>query len=117
MRANALRPWRERKLLSGHKDSVNAVAFSPDGKLVLTGSSDKTARLWEAAGGKPVATLSGLTSVVNAVAFSPDGKLVLTGSADKTARLWETAASCSPRCPGTRTISLPSPSRLTASWC
>jgi WD40 repeat protein len=67
------------------------VAFSPDGKLVLTGSTDNTARLWEAATGKPVATLSGHTGSVFAAAFSPDGKLVLTGSDDNTARLWEAA--------------------------
>jgi hypothetical protein len=59
---------------------------------VLTGSDDNTARLWEAATGKAVATLSGHTLRVNAVAFSPDGKLVLTGSNDNTARLWELLA-------------------------
>jgi WD40 repeat protein len=89
-RNDALRPWRERKPLL-HEGPVDAAAFSPDGKLVLTGSADKTARLWETAGGKLVATLSGHEGLVRAVAFSPDGKLVLTGSDDKTARLWETA--------------------------
>ena len=83
--------WAERRLLSGHTDLVRAVAFSPDGKLALTGSVDQTARLWETATGKPVATLSGHTGSVYAVAFSPDGKLALTGSVDKTARLWEAA--------------------------
>jgi roadblock/LC7 domain-containing protein len=81
--------WTERRPLSGRTDPVVAVAFSPDGKLVLTGSDDNTARLWEAA--MAVATLSGHTLRVNAVAFSPDGKLVLTGSDDNTARLWEAA--------------------------
>src|SRR5262245_63014830 len=79
-RNDTLRPWRERKPLAGHEGWVKAVAFSPDGKLVLTGSSDNTARLWDAAGGKLVATLSGHERSVNAVTFSPDGKLVLTGS-------------------------------------
>jgi WD domain, G-beta repeat len=66
-----------------------AVAFSPGGKLVLTGSLDSTARLWQVADGKLVATLSGHGGPVIAVAFSPDGKLVLTGSDDKTVRLWQ----------------------------
>ena len=72
---------------------VYAVAFSPDGKRVLTGSYDKTARLWDAATGEAVATLEGHTGAVDAVAFSPDGKRVLTGSDDKTARLWHVFSS------------------------
>jgi TIR domain-containing protein/WD40 domain-containing protein len=83
--------WTERRPLSGHTNSVTAVVFSPDAKLVLTGSEDNTARLWQAADGTPVATLSGHTNSVTAVAFSPDGKLVLTGSGDNTARLWQAA--------------------------
>jgi hypothetical protein len=64
------------------------VAFSPDGKTVLTGSWDKTARLWEAATGKALGPPLQHQDNVVAVAFSPDDKTVLTGSDDKTARLW-----------------------------
>src|SRR5262249_37623992 len=53
--------WGERKLLSGYTGRARAVAFSPDGKLVLIGSFDGKARLWQAADGAPVATLSGHT--------------------------------------------------------
>ena len=62
--------WGFRHSVDG---SVDAVAFSPDGKLVLTGSYDDTVRLWEVAGGRLVATLSGHKGTVKAVAFSPDG--------------------------------------------
>jgi hypothetical protein len=68
---------------------VHAVAFSPDGHSVLTGSEDKTARLWDAHTGTPIGTPLEHEETVTAVAFSPDGHSVLTGSEDKTARLWD----------------------------
>jgi WD40 repeat protein len=75
--------------LAGHTDSVTAVALSSDGRRLLSGSEDNTARLWDAATGKAIATLAGHTAQVTAVAFSPDGTRVLTGSRDNTARLWD----------------------------
>lgn len=72
-----------------HKNLVHAVASSPDGKIVLTGSADKTARLWESATGKPLGTPLIHHGDVRSVAFSLDGNVVLTGSDDNTARLWE----------------------------
>jgi WD40 repeat protein len=77
------------RTFKGHTRGVYGLAFSPDGKLVLTGSDDKTARLWDLHTGKPIHNLQGHTNDVRAVAFSPDGKLVLTGSHDRTARLWD----------------------------
>jgi WD40 repeat protein/serine/threonine protein kinase/predicted Zn-dependent protease len=68
----------------------NAVAFSPDGKALATGSQDG-ARLWDVATGQPIGQLLEHTSWVRALAFSPDGKTVLTGSGDHTARLWNAA--------------------------
>jgi WD40 repeat protein len=81
--------WVERTNLAGHTGRVSAVAFSPDGKRVVTGSWDNKARLWDAATGAAVATLHGHIAPVTAVAFSPDGKRVVTGSSDNTARLWD----------------------------
>jgi WD40 repeat protein len=65
------------------------VAFSPDGKRVLTGSWDSAAKLWDAKNGKELLTLKGHAGRVFGVAFSPDSKRVLTGSDDKTAKLWD----------------------------
>jgi WD40 repeat protein len=73
-----------------HERYVAAVAFSPDGKLALTGSDDGTARLWRTDSGAPVGQPLRHENLVTAVAFSPDGKLALTGSWDGTARLWRT---------------------------
>ena len=71
----------------GHTSPVTSVAYSPDGKQVLTGSADKTARLWDVKSGKEIYTFEHLNGVAS-VAFSPDGTQVLTGSWNKTARLW-----------------------------
>ncbi|MBV9490222.1 MAG: WD40 repeat domain-containing protein, partial [Verrucomicrobia bacterium] len=73
------------------QDAVNDAAFSPDGTRVLTASADKTAKLWEAASGKLLASLDHRGEVSKA-AFSPDGTRILTASADHRARLWGAAS-------------------------
>ena len=66
-----------------------SVAFSPDGRLGLTGSEDTTVRLWDVETGRAVRVLEGHKNRVWSVAFSPDGRLALSGSEDGTVRLWE----------------------------
>ncbi|HWN41240.1 MAG TPA: TIR domain-containing protein [Thermoanaerobaculia bacterium] len=72
----------------GHGGDVLAVAFSSDGRLILTGSLDSTARIWEAETGKPLSVLEGHEAGIKTVTFSSGGRLALTGSMDGTARLW-----------------------------
>lgn len=68
--------------LKGHTDEVLSVAFSPDGRRILTGSSDGTARLWDAASGDELLTLEGHEPGVSFVAFSSDGSKVVLGCKD-----------------------------------
>src|SRR2546429_9496699 len=81
--------YKELTRLRGHHDSVNSVGFSPDGKYILTGSSDTTVGLWGLSKGKELTTFFGHTDAVNSVAFSPNGKYILTGSLYTPVRFWD----------------------------
>lgn len=88
--------------LTGHNDSIFAVAFSPDGHRLASGGYDRTIRIWDFNvtvkddDGKPqpqtVATLSGHEGTVLALAYSADGNLLLSGGNDEAARLWDATA-------------------------
>jgi len=71
---------RNQKTFRGHTSSVYGVAFSPDGKRIVTGSGDRTVRVWDAVKGMELLSLKGHTNVVTSVAFSADGKRIVTGS-------------------------------------
>jgi WD40 repeat protein/tetratricopeptide (TPR) repeat protein len=90
-----LSAWRrqlvELKGLLSHGDQVCSVAFSPDGKTILTGSFDRTTRLWDAETGRPMGEPLEHPEGVFSVAFSPDGRTILTGCGDGAARLWDAA--------------------------
>jgi hypothetical protein len=73
----------------GHSAATVAIAFSPDGKFVLSGSDDRTMKLWEVSTGREIRTFRGDDSNVTAVAYSPDGRLALSGSTDGTVKLWD----------------------------
>ncbi|KIM27453.1 hypothetical protein M408DRAFT_24399 [Serendipita vermifera MAFF 305830] len=74
----------------GHTSEVNCVAFSPDGKRIVSGSNDETIRVWDAETGVVVAgPLQGHRKSINSVAFSPDGSRIVSGSFDKTVRVWD----------------------------
>ncbi len=75
----------------GHTHEVTSVSFSPDGRLLASGSWDKTIKLWRVADGALVRTLTGHTRWVESVSFSPDGRLLASGGGDETIKLWRVA--------------------------
>jgi eukaryotic-like serine/threonine-protein kinase len=79
---------KELVTLRGHEGAIRNVSFSPDGRLVLTTSLDRTARAWNAETGGQVALWRGHASQVNTATLSPDGRRVITAGDDGTVRLW-----------------------------
>ena len=83
---------------TGHTDPVRSVAFSPDGRHIVSGSEDQTIRVWNAMTGETAAgPFTGHRDWVTSVAFSPNGRHIVSGSYDRTIRVWnamtgETAA-------------------------
>jgi WD40 repeat protein/serine/threonine protein kinase len=90
--AQSMRPV-EAQLFSikGHTNILYSASFSSDGKHILTGSADGTAKVWDAAGGKLLVSLNGHAGEVWSAAFSPDGNQIVTASFDKTAKVWDVA--------------------------
>lgn len=77
------------RTLQGHTSRVSSAAFSPDSHLIVTGSMDNSAIVWETNSGVRVHTLAGHANTVAAAAFSPDGRLIVTASYDNTAKIWD----------------------------
>jgi WD40 repeat protein len=76
------------RTLSGHSNGVGSVTISPDGRTLVSGSSDDTIKIWNMATGEQIRTLSGHSKGILSVAISPDGRTLASGSTDKTIKIW-----------------------------
>ncbi|HYT89758.1 MAG TPA: hypothetical protein VEL76_13705 [Gemmataceae bacterium] len=74
-----------------HGGFVSALAFTPDGKTLISASGDRLIRLWDPAASKEVHRLEGHTAAVVSLALTPDGKRLASGGADRTVRVWDLA--------------------------
>jgi len=79
------------RTFGGHKDFVKSVCLSADGRYALSGSDDKTLKLWDAASGRCLRTFEGHTKSVESVCRSADGRFALSGGRDYTLKLWDAA--------------------------
>src|SRR5215471_11449232 len=73
----------------GHSDYVDAVAWSPNGQFIASGSWDGTVQVWDAYSGAVITTYKGHTDNVSALAWSPDGNFIASGSWDGYVRVWD----------------------------
>ena len=99
VRSHSVRIWKlagsgEKLVLSGHEVGIPCVAFSPDGKMLASGSHDRFVKLWDTATGQLLRTLPRFDSPIQSIAFSPDGRLLATGKGDPTSQpvqVWDLA--------------------------
>jgi WD40 repeat protein len=82
---------KEIRRLKGHTDTVTALSFSPDGKVLVTGSKDKSLLVWDIGSGKILRKLGGHRAAIVNVAISPDGRTVSSQDENKKAIVWEMA--------------------------
>jgi WD40 repeat protein len=79
-------------VLRGHPDEVFSVAVASDGRRAVSGSADRTVRVWDLASGRCTAALEGHTDYITSVALTSDGRRAVSGSADRTVRVWDLAS-------------------------
>lgn len=77
------------RTLEGHSDTIKSVSVTADGRRAVSGSADKTLKVWDLESGACVRTLEGHSEWVTSVSVTPDGRRAVSGSHDKTLRMWD----------------------------
>jgi WD40 repeat protein len=75
--------------LSGHSGPVTSVAFAPNGHTLVSGSVDRTLKIWDSTSGQVLKTLTGDTDLISSVAYLPNGKRIISGSFDRSVVIWD----------------------------
>ncbi|WP_413173651.1 eIF2A-related protein [Anabaena azotica] len=85
--------WNQGKIhqFLAHKNIINAVNISPDGKILATASADKSIKLWNSQNYQLIKTITGHQDQVTSISFSPNNQMLVSGSADKIIKLWRLA--------------------------
>jgi WD40 repeat protein len=79
------------RTMAGHQSDVTCLAITPDGHFAVSGSTDKTVKVWNLAVGKEIRSLEGHKDQVSCIAITPDGSFAVSGSEDNTLKVWELA--------------------------
>src|SRR5262249_24764864 len=87
---------RRRSKFIRHSNTVESLAFSPDGAFLVSGSNDSTVRVWDLETGLEAGGLRGHTDQIDGIALAPNGRTLATASRDKTVRLWEIRSAAPP---------------------
>ena len=80
---------REPRLLGTHAEAINALSFSPDGRMAATAGNDGAVRIWDLDAGELHQTLHVPGAYISSARFSPNGQHIVTGHSERTARIWE----------------------------
>ena len=88
--ASAQKP--ELAIQTGHSANINAVAVSPNGRIIASGGVDQSVKLWDVESGLELRTLRGHSTAVQTLAFSPDGRLLASGATDAAIHFWEVSS-------------------------
>ena len=89
VKSGRLSHWPSSEMVISHGGPVRSIALSSDGQRIVSGSDDRTIRVWNATTGETVVgPISGHSDWVRSVVFSPDGQHIVSGSDDRTIRVW-----------------------------